>query len=138
MAGFYKLYVVGGAGGFMGADGVNPIDYILAVGASDRMWFEVRDSRPQRPAASVTATIPAGPNDPNALIDAILAFDLNRFAECPSFPEVRDELVGVERLDFDRSIDIPSGWARLREEAKPIIAQMGIWEAELQKVRESG
>jgi hypothetical protein len=44
MAGFHKLYVVGGDGGFMGADNVNPIDYILAVGTFDRP-----SSSPQQP-----------------------------------------------------------------------------------------
>jgi hypothetical protein len=136
MAG-YKLYVVGGAGGFMGADGVNPIDYILAVGTSDRMWFEVRDYRPRTQIGAVQVTVPAGPNDANALIDAVLAFDLGRFADCPSFADVRDQLQGVERLDFDRGLNIPTAWAKLREEARPIFARMGIWEADLREVRQS-
>lgn len=40
MAGYSKLYVVGGLGGFMGADGVNPIDFLVLVGDADRQWFE--------------------------------------------------------------------------------------------------
>jgi hypothetical protein len=137
MAGFHKLYVVGGEGGFMGADGVNPIDYILAVGTSDRMWFEVRDFRPRQRIAAVQATVPAGPDDPNALVDAVLAFDLGRFADCPSFAEVRDQRDGVERLDFDRGLNIPPAWAKLREEARPIFTRMGIWEADLREVRQN-
>lgn len=114
MAGFYKLYVVGAEGGFMGADGINQIDYILAVGTSDRMWFEVRDYRPHDQASTVRVTVPAGPNDPDALLDAVLAFDLDRFADCPSFADVRDQLQGVERLDFDRGLNIPPAWATAR------------------------
>jgi hypothetical protein len=61
MAGFYKLYVVGGVGGYMGADGVNPIDYILTVGTADRQWFEVRYFRQgMRPLGDVRVTVPAG------------------------------------------------------------------------------
>lgn len=139
MAGFYKFYVVGGEGGFMGADGVNPLDYILAVGGADRMWFEIRDfRRPRRKVGEVKVVIPAGPEDPNALIDAVLAFDLGRFAECPSFDAVRDALTGVDRIDFDRDKNVPAAWTGLREEARPIFDRMNIWEADLQPVQPRG
>jgi hypothetical protein len=100
MAGFYKLYVVGGAGGFMGADGVNPIEYIIGVGAAHRMWLEMVHIRRRR-STRVRFVVPAGPNDPNTLIDAVLAFDLGRFEQCPSFAAVRDHLDDVTRLEFD-------------------------------------
>lgn len=138
MAGIYKLYVVGGEGGFMGTDGVNPIEYILAVGAAQRIWFEVIDHRRRNQLSTVRVTVPAGPHDPDALIDAVLAFDLGRFAECPSFANVRDQLEGVDRLEFDCGLNVPPSWARLREEARPIFARMGIWEAELREVRKNG
>ena len=134
MAGFYKIYVVGGAGGFMGEDGVNPIDYIILEGGAHRMWFEARRFRPVSRVGNVRTVVPAGPHDPNALIDAVLAFDLGRFAECPSFATVRGELQDMDHLDFDRGIDIPAAWPALREEARPIFVRMGIWEAELNRV----
>lgn len=40
MAGYSRLYVVGGLGGFMGADGVNPIEFLVLVGNADRQWLE--------------------------------------------------------------------------------------------------
>ena len=138
MAGFYKLYVVGGAGGFMGSDGVNPIDFIILEGEGSRMWFEARHFRPHTRASKVRNMVPAGPNDPNALIDAVLAFDLGRFAECPSFAAVRDQLEGVDRLDFDRDVNIPAAWPALREEARPIFEQMCIWEADLNRIELGG
>ncbi|MGI9125975.1 MAG: hypothetical protein ACR2JM_14645 [Mycobacterium sp.] len=134
MAGFYKLYVVGGAGGFMGSDGVNPVDFIILEGGGHRMWFEARHFRPRTRVSTVRRVVPAGPHDPNALIDAVLAFDLGRFAECPSFAAVCDQLEGIEMLDFDRGTEIPAAWPALREEARPIFERMGIWEAELNKV----
>lgn len=133
MAGFYKLYVVGGAGGFMGADGVSPIEYIIGVGAGHRMWLQMFTIGGRR-STRVRFVVPAGPNDPNTLIDAVLAFDIGRFAQCPSFGAVRDQLDGVERLDFDARLNIPADWPALREEARPIFDRMGIWEADLREV----
>ena len=40
MAGFYKIYMVGGSGGFLGADGINPIGLQILVGTADREWLE--------------------------------------------------------------------------------------------------
>ncbi len=40
MAGYSRLYAVGGLGGFMGADGVNPIEFLILVGDADRQWLE--------------------------------------------------------------------------------------------------
>ena len=134
MAGFYKLYVVGGAGGFMGSDGVNPVEFIILEGGGSRMWFEARRFGPRDRFSRVRAMVPAGPNDPNALIDAVLAFDLGRFAECSSFAAVRDQLEGVDRLDFDQDVNIPAAWPALREEARPIFERMGIWEADLNRI----
>ena len=134
MAGFYKLFVVGGAGGFMGSDGVNPVEFIILEGGGNRMWFEARHFRPHNRVSRVRAMVPAGARDPNALIDAVLAFDLGRFADCPSFAAVREQLEGVDRLDFDQDINIPAAWPALREEARPIFERMCIWEADLNRI----
>jgi hypothetical protein len=40
VAGFSRLYVVGGLGGFQGADGVNPIEFMVLVGDGSRQWLE--------------------------------------------------------------------------------------------------
>lgn len=42
MAGYSKIYCIGGEGGFLGADGMNPIDFQILVGDADRQWLEVR------------------------------------------------------------------------------------------------
>lgn len=41
MAGFSKIYCVGGLGGFQGADGVNPILFQILVGDASRQWLQV-------------------------------------------------------------------------------------------------
>jgi hypothetical protein len=41
MAGFSSLYVIGGEGGFMEADGGNSIEFLVLVGDADRHWLEL-------------------------------------------------------------------------------------------------
>ena len=134
MAGYSKIYCIGGEGGFMGADGINPIDIQILVGDGGRQWLEVRYfSRDIRPMGKVKVIIPAGPNHPDALIDACLAFFPEYFESCSSLTRVVETLRNRSRIDFDLNGE-PSGWAQLREEAKPLFKNLVIYEAELNKV----
>ena len=134
MAGYSKIYCIGGEGGFLGADGMNPIDFQILVGDADRQWLEVRYfSRDIRPMGGVKVIIPAGPDHPDSLIDACLAFFPEYFESCPSLAQVAEGLGNVSRIDFHLDGE-PSGWAQLREEAKPLFKYLVIYKAELQKV----
>ena len=42
MAGYSKIYCIGGEGGFLGSDGMNPIDFQILVGDGNRQWLEAR------------------------------------------------------------------------------------------------
>ena len=136
MAGFQTVYVVGGEGGFMGSDGVNPVEFMVLVGYSDRMWYEPHYfDRSIWPIGRIQVTIPSGPSDPNGLLDACLAFCPRYFQACPSLPAVDRALAGVERLDFDAEPKlIPQEWAALRDEARPLFDTMNIWRGELRRV----
>lgn len=133
MAGYSKLYVIGGRGGFIGADGVNSIEFLVLVGDSDRRWFEPHYfDRSITPIGRVRAIVPLGPNDPNSLLDACIAFCPRRFRSCPSLAEVESALREADRLDFDaHPHEIPAAWVRLREEARPIFVAMNIWRADI-------
>lgn len=134
MAGYSKIYCIGGEGGFLGADGMNPIDFQILVGDGDRQWLEVRYfSRDIRSMAKIKVIIPSGPDHPNSLIDACLAFFPEYFESCPSLAQVVEGLGNVTRIDFHFDGE-PSGWAQLREEAKPLFKYLVIYKAELQKV----
>ena len=139
MAGFSRLYIIGGQGGFMGADGVNPIEAMVLIGDADRQWLEARYFDTSiTPIGAVRVIVPAGPDAPDSLLDACIAFFPRYFKSCRSLAEVESALEGVERLDFDaRPQDIPPAWAKLREEARPAFAQMGIWKADLVRLSEA-
>lgn len=139
MAGFSKLYVIGGQGGFMGADGVNPIEFFVLVGESDRQWLEPHYfDRSIDPIGKLGVIIPASPNHPDSLLDACIAFCPRHFKGCPSLGAVEAALRDAERLDFNADPqDIPPAWARLREEARPLFAEMNIWQADLVSISPS-
>jgi hypothetical protein len=131
MAGYSKLYVIGGSGGFMGADGVNPVKVMILVGDGSRQWLEPHYFDTSiKPLGKLKAIIPAGPDHPDAVLDACIAFCPGYFTACPSLAEVEAAVSDEERLDFDMG-EIPSVWHKLREEARPIFAAMNIWRAEL-------
>lgn len=133
MAGISKLFVIGGKGGFQGADGANPIELQIWVGDGDRQWLEPRYFKSNlRPLGKIRTIIPAGPNDPDALLDACIAYYPQHFTSCPSLGAVEANLNGAERLDFNLGIhDIPTAWDALRDEARPLFQRLNIWEAEL-------
>lgn len=134
MAGISKIYCIGGEGGFLGSDGMNPIDFQILVGDAGRQWLEVQYfNRDIRPIGRVRVITPKGPDHPDALIDACLAFFPEYFESCPSLVQVVEALGNVSRIDFHLDGE-PSGWSQLREEAKPLFKYLVIYKAELNKM----
>jgi hypothetical protein len=131
MAGYTKTYVVGGEGGFMGADGINPLQFFILVGDGNRQWLEVHYVEEGiRPIGRIKKIIPEGPDHPNALIDACIAFYPALFKSCPSLPLIEKKLANEKMLDFHaREQDIPEEWSELREEARPLFTKLNLWKA---------
>lgn len=133
MSGYSKIYCIGGEGGFMGSDGMNPIDFQILVGDGNRQWLEVKYFNSNiRPMGRVRVIIPKGP-DPiykDALLDACLAFFPEYFQKSLSLTKVVEAVGNAKRLDFDADGE-PDGWAELREEARLLFGQLIIYKAEL-------
>lgn len=47
--------------------------------------------------------------------------------------QVRKEIEGVQRLDFDRGEGIPESWEQLRKEARKLVKNLPVYEAVLKK-----
>ena len=45
--------------------------------------------------------------------------------------QVRKEIEGVQRLDFDRGEGIPESWEQLRKEARKLVKNLPVYEAVL-------
>lgn len=133
MSGYSRIYVVGGLGGFEGADGVNPIEFLILVGDADRQWLEPHYfSKSIKPLGKIRRIIPAGPDHADSLLDACLAFCPQSFKLCPSLAAIESALAETDCLDFHASpLEIPAAWASLREEARLPFASMNIWGADL-------
>lgn len=133
MAGFSTIYSVGGLGGFMGADGINPIWAQILVGEGGRQWLEaVYLDKSFSPLGDVRVVIPEGPNHPNGLLDACIAFLPKLFRDCPTLSVMNEKLRGVEMLDFNMGKhEIPTEWQQLRREALPIFRSLNIFESSL-------
>lgn len=136
MAGFSKLYVIGGLGGYQGADGVNPIQMQIWVGDAARQWLEPHYiDRSIAPLGAIRTIVPEKPNDPIALLDACIAFFPKHFEQCPSLASAAASLAGSTRLDFDQGKEsIPPVWPTLRQEAMPHFKRLNVFEAELHPV----
>ena len=133
MAGYSKLYCVGGLGGYLGADGINPILLQILVGDADRQWLEPRyfDKR-IKPLGKIRVIVPEAPNHPHSLLDACIAFYPTHFSSCALLTQVEQEVRGLKRLDFHLGMDkIPEEWNELRKESLPLFKSLNIFEANL-------
>lgn len=139
MAGYSKIYVVGGDAGFQGTDGVNPIFYQIIVGDGNRRWLESHYfDQSIKPIGKITTIVPFSSDEPeqDTLLNAVLAFGPSYFEECPSLAVVRQKLQNTERLEFDAEPgQVPAEWQALRQEAKELFRTMSIWQADLEPVR---
>ncbi len=137
MAGFTKIYCVGGLGGYDGADGINPILFQILVGDGNRQWLEVHYfDKGIKPIVEATI-IPEGPDNPDSLVDACILFFPSHFRECSLLEKVASELKKNLKpgglLDFDLGKkQIPRDWLALREQARPCFKQLAIFQAALE------
>lgn len=137
MAGYSKIYCVGGLGGFQGADGINPILFQILVGDADRQWLEVRyfDKR-IKPLGKISVIIPESPDSPNALLDACIAFYPKHFESCFLLSQVEQKLGNLTKLDFHLEQNtIPEEWQNLKIEALPLFKMLNIFEANLTQIK---
>ncbi len=137
MAGFSRIYCVGGDGGYEGADGIHPMHLQIWQGEGNRQWLEAHwFEAPPQPLGQIRRVVPVGPDHQDALLDACIAFLPDHFAGCPSLERVRAEVGSAELLDLDGGGS--AAWRELREEARQAFHSVPIWEAELRRVPSGG
>lgn len=129
MAGYSRIYCVGGRGGYRGSDGINPMLFQILVGDADRQWLDVHYfDAAMRPIGRIHTIVPESPDQPDMLLDACIAFYPDFFREIPFLPVIRQRLEGVERLDFNAG-SIPREWSEMRSLARPFFRRLSIYRA---------
>ena len=125
----------------------NPHTILMAIfrGDGGRIWYQPHYlDKSIKPIGRITTTVPNGPEDPNQLLDALIAFAPKFFEQCPSLKEVKNKLAEKISLDFDLGKDtIPESWDELRKEARNAIEQgikvdndsLGIYSTEFTKIK---
>ena len=122
MAGISAYYFIGGAGGFLGSDGLNGKDMEVAVWEADVRSLVVNyltyAYKPMYKA--LKGFVPKGPNDPNQARTVLLLFASNLFESCPSYGKVKSECEGIESIDFSSGFNVPKHFYDLLEESKQV------------------
>jgi hypothetical protein len=142
MAGFSRMYVIGGLGGFEGADGINPIQLQIWVGNANRQWWQPHYvDRSIGRLSRIRSIVPSEPDHPDALLDACIVFHPHHFTDCPTLGYLMPLLKRVGKvLDFEHPSEDPSIkeiyelWPQLREEAWPRFRELNIFEAAFRAV----
>lgn len=119
---------------------MNKILLQIWVGDADRQWLDVHYiDKSIKPLGAMKVIVPEGPDHPNALLDACIAFFPQHFGKCPSMGTVSAQMTGVTHLDFDSGRDkVPKEWWQLRREAWPLMKELCIFEAVLNPTAFSG
>lgn len=122
MAGISRKYYIGGAGGFLGLDGLNGIDFEIDVWESDIRSLVVRyfDDRYEPISKDLISFVPKGPDDPDQNRKAIVLFASNLFKDCKSYEIVKKEFEGVKYVNFCNEESVPAHFYDFLEESRSI------------------
>ena len=122
MAGISAYYYIGGAGGFMGSDGLNGKDIEIAVWEGDRRALVAKHLtyNYQPMYMNLKRFVPHGPDDEDQARIALILFASNLFKDCPSYEKVKSECEGVDFIDFSSGLNVPKHFCDLLKESRQI------------------
>ena len=137
MAGFSKIYIIGGSGGFLGSDGVNPIIVQILVGGSDGEWLEVNylDSKYDS-LCGIKKIIPRKTVNDDTILEGLLVFTPWLFSEkCDLMNNLKDYFKKLGRKNINLHKDAPSFWDDLLIQAEPIFRETKLFSADIKDLR---
>ena len=137
MAGFYKLYMVGGSGGFLGADGINPIGLQILVGTSSREWLEANYfDKKLNSISGITHMVPKSPTSDENIIDGLIIFAPQLFEEsCDLLKDAHMYFDKLGKKRIDMSKHEPAFWNDLVIQAKPKFENLKLFRANIEDLR---
>ena len=137
MAGFYKIYMVGGSGGFMGADGINPIALQILIGTSSREWLEPNYfDKDLSSISGITRMVPKSPTNDENIIDGLIIFAPQLFEEsCDLLKDAHMYFDKLGKKRIDMSKHEPAFWNDLVIQAKPKFENLKLFRANIEDLR---
>ena len=137
MAGFHKIYMIGGQGGFLGSDGINPIGFQILVGNADREWLEVKyfDEHFQS-IAGITHMVPLRPINDENIINGIIMFGPQLFMQdCDLLKDAFKHFKDLGKKKIDMGIDQPDFWNELVDQAQSKFQNINLYSADIKDLR---
>ena len=136
MAGFDRIYVFGGLGGFQGADGVNPIAMQIWIGWGDRKWLEAHYFVDDlKPIAGIKSIVPKKPDEELNLLEATIIFAPTFFIdECDLMDKTINHFEALDKNRIDLYDDAPEFWDDMVEQAHPIFKKLNIFQSDLREI----
>ena len=132
MAGFKKVYIFGGSGGFMGADGVNPIAMQIWVGVSDGKWFEAHYfDKSIKPISGIKSMIPKKSDEYFNLLESTIIFAPIFYEKCKTLAIVKSHFKRLSKKRIIMNTDEPEVWDDMTNEAQPIFDKLNIFQANI-------
>jgi len=137
MAGFIKIYMVGGSGGFLGSDGINPIALQVLIGTSSREWLEPNYFDKNFSSLSgITHMVPKSPTNDENIIDGLIIFAPQLFEEsCDLLKDAQMHFDKLGKKRIDMSKDQPTFWDDLVSQAKPKFKNLKLYRANIEDLR---
>ena len=136
MAGYERIYLFGGVGGYMGADGMNPIAMQIWVGWGNRKWLEAHYFVDElKPINGIKSVIPKKPAEELNLLEASIIF-------CPQFYIMKCDLMEItiryfsklNKTKIDLADDAPEFWDDVVKQARPVFNTLNVFQADLKEI----
>jgi hypothetical protein len=136
MAGYERIYLFGGVGGYMGADGMNPIAMQIWVGWSDRKWLEAHYFVDDLEAiGGIKAIIPKQHDEELNLLEASIIFGPQFYImKCDLMEITMKYFSALNKTKIDLADDAPEFWDDVVKQARPVFNTLNVFQADLKEI----
>jgi len=136
MAGYERIYLFGGLGGYLGADGMNPIAMQIWVGWSDRKWLEAHYFVDDLEAiGGIKAIIPKQHDEELNLLEASIIFGPQFYTmKCDLMEITMKYFSALNKTKIDLAEDAPEFWDDVVKQARPVFNTLNLFQADLKEI----
>ena len=136
MAGYERIYLFGGVGGYLGADGINPIAMQIWVGYGNRKWLEAHYFVDELKAiGGIKAIIPKRHDEELNLLEASIIFGPQFYImKCDLMEITMKYFRALNKTKIDLAEDAPEFWDDVVKQARPVFNTLNVFQADLKEI----